>query len=250
MNLEIKNRRVWILGAGRGLGRAIAKTLAPEVSHITLIARTESELKITADACQELGASCAFHVLDLSQSSDLQRACQLIASDAPDIVVHNIGGSLEQRSSLFTIEEFQSVFWLNFSVAAEINRHIIPQMRSRKFGRVVHISSCAAKNARGALPYKVSKAALNAYVEGLGHETIKDGVVVSSIMPGPIMVEGNSWSRRRQADPKQVENFIASSTAIGRFNDANEIASFTAFLCSNQCRLSAGASYLFDGGVF
>ncbi|MEZ2249089.1 SDR family NAD(P)-dependent oxidoreductase [Microcoleus sp.] len=250
MHLRIEGKSALVVGASRGLGREIALTLAQEGVQVGVVARTEADI---ISLVEEMGGEAKGHWGIAKDLVPDRAPTQLIeeiqsANKQIDIIIHNLGGTLAIRDPFCTVTEWRSVWRLNFEIAAELNRYLIPPMQQRRWGRVVHISSIAANLSRGAVAYCAVKAALNAYTRNLGCTVASDGVVITSVMPGAIRHEGSHWEKMSQEKPEMVANYLEQRLAIRRFADLNEITHFVLFLCSESASFFTGAVLPVDGG--
>ena len=252
MELGIAGKTALVTGASRGLGREIALGLAREGARVAVVARSEADL---ATLVTQMGGAEGGHLavaLDLMpEGAPSALTEELSASLGPlDIVVHNLGGTLDVRDPLAALEDWRSVWRLNLEIAIEMNRVLIPAMQGRKWGRVLHVSSLAAVRSGGSVPYSTVKAALNAYVAGLGRVVATDNVVVTAVMPGPIVTPGGHWERVARDDPEGAQAFLAQRIAAGRFGTPEEVSDFVTFLCSERASFFAGAILPIDGGAW
>ena len=252
MQLGIAGKRALVTGASRGLGRAIALSLAREGATVAVVSRTASALK---SLVTEMGGSSAGHYAlstDLMPEGAPTRVLEEVKAQFGhlDIVVHNLGGTLNIKDVLCTVEEWRRVWRFNLEVAVEMNRLIVPAMQAQKWGRSVHISSMAAVRARGSIPYSTVKAALNAYVRGLGYAVAADGVIVTAAMPGAFWSEGGHWDTFSRENPKEAQRYLSERIAMKRFATPEEISDFVTFLCSERASFFAGAVLPIDGGTW
>jgi len=250
MNLGIQGKSALIVGASRGLGREIALSLAQEGAKVGVIARTESDIFSLVTA---MGGESQGHwglTRDLIPDGVPTDVAEYIIAQGHniDILIHNLGGTLAVRDPFCTIEDWRKVWRLNMEIAVELNRHLIPVMQQKKWGRVIHISSIAATLARGAIAYGSVKAALNAYTRNLGCTVAPDGVVVTAIMPGALRHEGSHWDKMTAEKPEMVANYLEQRMAIKRFASIQEISDFVVFLCSESASFCTGAVIPIDGG--
>jgi NAD(P)-dependent dehydrogenase (short-subunit alcohol dehydrogenase family) len=252
MQLGMEDKRALVTGASRGLGRAIALTLAREGAKVAVISRTASELSVLLE---EMGGESKGHqsvAADLMAEGEPVRALdEAVSKSGPlDIVVHNLGGTLSIKDLFCPVADWRRVWRLNFEIALEINRVVIPGMQSRKWGRVVHISSIAAVRGRSSIPYAVVKAAVNAYTRDLGRAVAADGVVVTAVMPGPILAKNGHWDVQSRENPEYVKTYVKERIAVQRFGTPQEIGEFVVFLCSEHASFFAGAVIPIDGGTW
>lgn len=251
MNFGLRGKKVVVTGGSRGLGRSIVTALANEGAIIAVIARDSKELR---SIIVEIGGEKAGHIgiaLDLMQeNAGLLLKEQIINGFGwPDIVIHNVGGTLGIRDTFSSSNEYEQVWRFNVGVAMELNNIFVPHMKQKKWGRIVHISSIAAVTVDASLPYCVAKASLNAYVKGLGREVAKFGIIANAVMPGPIIFDGGHWDMMAKEKPEIYQKFLLEKMPGGKIGKPEEISSLVTFLCSEQATYFAGAILAADGGI-
>lgn len=250
MDLGIAGKRVLVTGASQGLGRQIAIDFAKEKCLVSVIARREDKLK---ELVEEMGGEKSGHSYyagDLMNEAVTQAAVKQLTAKGGnfDIVINNVGGTLGLRDVLSPMEEWFRVLKFNVGIAMQINAMVIPVMRTRKWGRIVHVSSLAAEQLRGAAPYASSKAYLNAYVKTLGRAVAADGIVVSAVMPGAFISEGGHWDNVKKSNPEMLKDYLRHHQAVGRLGIPEDISPFVLFLASEQAVFASGTLAPIDGG--
>jgi NAD(P)-dependent dehydrogenase (short-subunit alcohol dehydrogenase family) len=169
MDLGIKGRRALVTGGGRGLGRSIASMLAAEGAHVAVVSRTAQDVE---SLVEEMGGEAAGHfgvAMDLNPDDGPRTLLDHLANDfgPVDIVVHNMGGTLDISDPYCSIADWRRIWRHNIEVALELNLELLPAMSERGWGRAVHISSIAGMENQGPVPYGAIKAALTAYTRSL-----------------------------------------------------------------------------------
>ena len=251
MDLMISGRRALVTGAGRGLGRAIAQCLAREGARVAAVSRTRADVDSLVAG---LGGAAAGHLavaMDLvpeGAPAQLVHALDNAGFGPVDIVVHNMGGTLDVTDPFCPVEDWRRVYRFNFEVAAELNRMLVPGMQKRRWGRVVHVSSISAMENHGPVTYCAIKAALTAYTRSFGGVVAPDGVVVSAILPGAVFTEEGYWDRASKERPEHVKKFLTERQRIGRFGRTEEIGNCVAYLCSDLASFNTGSIIPIDGG--
>jgi NAD(P)-dependent dehydrogenase (short-subunit alcohol dehydrogenase family) len=249
MELGIRGRKALITGAGRGIGRSIAEALASEGAAIAVVSRTASDLR---DIMRKVGGEKKGHtavdidLMDEGSPSSLHE--RLKGFGQLDIIVHNLGGTLGITDPFCSLEDWRKVYRMNFEIAVELNRVYLPEMQSRKWGRVVHISSISAMENHGPVTYCAIKAALTAYTRSMGGVVAPDGVVISAVLPGAVLTEKGYWDVASRERPDHVHKYLTERQRIGRFGKPEEIASFVCFLCSSLASFNTGSIVPIDGG--
>jgi len=251
MDLGLKDKKALITGAGRGLGRAIAESMAAEGAKVLVTSRTESDLTKLIDGIGGVDAghfAVAMDIIPDDGPSALLDKAKQGGFDHFDIVVHNVGGTLGIKDPFCSVEDWRRVYRFNFEIAAELNTMIVPAMQKRKWGRVVHISSISAMENHGPVTYCAMKAALTAYTRSFGGVVAPDGVVVSAVLPGAVYTEGGYWDVTSTENPEHVRKYLAERQRIGRFGRPEEIGTYVTYLCSELASFNTGSIVPIDGG--
>ena len=235
MNLGLKGKKALVTGGTKGIGLAIARSLAAEGMRVAVAARSRSALP---------GNGHASFVVDLAAEKGPRTLVSRLKRDfgPPDVVVHNLGGSLGVRDALAPVKDWRRVFRLNFEVAAELNALLVPAMKERRSGRIIHISSSCGVENLGSVTYCSAKAALNAYTRSLGRVLAPEGIVVCAVCPG--MTQSGPWD----ASSEYLQKKIKEQMPMGRCARPEEIASMVTFLASDLSTQCAGAIVPVDGG--
>ena len=248
MELGIRGRNALVTGAGRGIGRACALALAREGASVTVCARSADQLAAVVD---EMGGPAAGHralAFDLVAEGGPEQLLAALGDSRVELLVHNLGGTDGVRDAFAPIAAWRGVLRLNLEVAIELDRVLIPRMQERGDGRVVYLASLAAFEHQGSVPYSVAKAALTAYVRGIGRTVAPDGVVCSAVVPGVVLAPGGHWDEARKRDPSYADTYIKERLPRGAFGTPEEVAAAVAFLCSRQASAFHGSIVPLDGG--
>lgn len=251
MDLNINGRHALITGGGRGIGQAIASSLAREGVNITIVSRTRSDLDKQVERMSVHGGHYQGIEMDLVPDGAPKALVDNVVKTelgAPDMVIHNMGGTLDITDPFCSIADWRRVYRLNLEVAVELNTYLVPGMQSRGWGRVIHNSSIASMENHGPVTYCAIKAALTAYTRSFGGVVAPDGVVVSAILPGAVYTDGGYWESASTHRPEHVDKFLAERQRIGRFGRPEEIGNYVAYLCSDLASFNTGSIVPIDGG--
>lgn len=247
MDLGIAGKKALVTGASRGLGRSIASCLAREGVRVAVVARNKDDIGSFID---EFGDKHIGLVYDLLPDGNPSRMAEELIEKFgyPDIVVHNVGGTLDLNDPFCSIEDWRKVYRFNLEIAIELNLIFLPYMKNKKWGRIVHISSISSLENHGPAPYCSMKAALNAYTRCIGRAVSADGINVSSVLPGAVFTEGGYWDITSKNRPEHVKKYLQERMAIHRFGKPDEIGNIVAFLCSEHASFIVGSEITVDGG--
>ena len=249
MQLGLKEKNVLIVGASKGIGKAIAVGFAKEEANLVLVARTESILKeVEKESIYEGAKSCSVVVKDIMKVDTKKFADALINKFGVfDIIIHNVGGSLIPRDPLSDSKAWEYALKFNALAAIDMNSVFLSAMLVRGQGKIIHISSISAKMLRGNPLYASSKAFLNAYVTSVGREVAAKGICLCSVMPGAIAFAGSYWDKLQSVNQEKCQDFLRHHQGIGRFGAPEEIANAVVFLASEKASFLQGANIPVDG---
>lgn len=246
MDLGLSGRVVLVSGGSRGIGAAIATSLAREGAQLALVARGEGPLEAHAKTLRTAGATVRTYARDLLDRTVAQSVVDEVVRDfgTVDVLVHNLGGSRDDASDAawdFTID-------VNLGVAVRLTRAVQPVMSAKKRGVIVFITSISGTVVGGAKPaYNAAKAAEIMFARSLAKDLAPHGIRANSVSPGSIMFPGGSWDRRNKADPARIEKFVKDAMPRGTFGTPEEVADVVTFLVSDRASLVSGADINVDG---
>jgi NAD(P)-dependent dehydrogenase (short-subunit alcohol dehydrogenase family) len=236
---DLTGRRALITGGSKGLGKSMAKAFAEAGAQVLITARHEDELRAAA---KEVGHGCEWKVVDLTKPEEAEALGK--SAGRVDILVNNAGTNLPQAIDQVKDEQWQIMLELNLNSAMRLQRALVPRMKERRWGRVIHVSSVLGIGGKeGRSGYCASKAA----VIGLAHASAIDlgpfGVTVNCIAPGPFLTDLPG----KLLNDEQKKHF-ADRTAMGRWGRPEEIAGPALLLASDAGSYITGSTLVVDGG--
>jgi 3-oxoacyl-[acyl-carrier protein] reductase len=250
MDLGLKGKNAVVTGAGRGLGESIAEHLSKEGANVAIISRTKRDLE---HLFNKMGGEEKGHysiTCDLTDEGIPEKVFVELTQEFGeiDILVNNLGGTLNIKDPFCSINDWRTLWRLNMEVALELNNLVIPGMKRKKWGRIVHISSISALENQGPVPYCSIKAALTAYNRAMGRVVSPDGIIMTSVLPGAVYTQDGYWDITSKTNPSHVEKYLQERMAIKRFGRPEEIANMVIFLCSQHASFCVGSTIPIDGG--
>jgi 3-oxoacyl-[acyl-carrier protein] reductase len=240
MDLQIKGKRALVFGASQGLGRAVAQALTKEGVRVAIAARTLDRLESTR---REIAAELAI-VVDVSRAGESRRAIEEAsrAMGGVDILVLNTGGPPKAPFQEVTSSQWQEGFNALWMSVVEGVQAALPQMRERKWGRILLVTSAAAKQPIAGLTISNGlRAGLLGLANSLSKEVGRDGVTVNVLLPGHTMTE-----RLKALGIDEAK--IATEIPVGRVGKPEEFGATAAFLASEGAAVITGQAIAVDGG--
>lgn len=246
------NRRALVSGGSRGIGAAIAKTLARDGADVAILYRKDADAaEQTVREIRALGSKATSRQVDIQDHEALEGVVAEIADELGgiDILVNNAG--IASRGNMVADTdptEMQRVVGVHALAPFYLARLVLPHMRLHERGDIIFISSVATLHlgARGA-PYNMGKAAMEALAMTLAKEERPNGVRVNVVAPGLVDTE---MGRRlvKGLSGRDLEE-IASSMPFGRVCQPEDIAEMVAFLCSDRSQYTTGQVIYIHGGA-
>lgn len=251
MDLGLKDKRVLVAGASRGIGLAMAEGFLREGARVAMLARTASVLSETASRLvASHGANRVLTIpADCADAEAWPGVLTHISSawGGLDVVVANVGDGRSVPEPLPGTADFSRSWRTNFVAAEQAARATLPMLEASG-GCLLFVSSIAGLEATGApTDYSVAKSALMALSKQLAHK-LAPRVRVNCLAPGNVHFPGGSWDEKIQADPQRVERLIEATVPMRRFGTVEEMADATLFLCSDRARFITGTCLVVDGG--
>lgn len=253
---ELTGRVALITGGGRGIGRAVALSLAEAGADVAVSGRNADLLDETARAIRAVGRRAAAVVCDVGQRSQVEALVTRVKQDLGDplILINNAGIAGSAKLSETTDDMWEAMLRVNATGAFYCMRAVVPMMIEAKWGRVVNVASIAARSGAAYIAaYAASKHALLGLTRAVAAEVAARGVTVNAVCPGYVDTEMTDRSAafisaRTGRDEKDARKILEGFSPQKRLMTAEEVAGLTTYLCSDAARGINGQGIVIDGG--
>ena len=238
---DLTNRVALVTGGSRGIGRAIALALADAGASVAVNYREAADsAHAVADALRAAGRRAIAVAADVSDGTAVARMVdQIVTGLGPvDLLINNAGIALIRTLDELTEADFDRTIMVNLKSAFLCTQAVLPHMRAQRWGRIVNISSGAARGAGGiGVHYNASKAGMEGLTRGYAARLVTEGVTVNAVAPS--LIDTDMMSARRDDYAKRVP--------LGRMGTPEEVAQATLLVLGNP--YMTGQTVQLNGGT-
>jgi 3-oxoacyl-[acyl-carrier protein] reductase len=237
---DLNGRVALVTGGSRGIGTAIAAALAGAGAAVAVNYRERAtEADAVVARIKETGGRAIAAAADVSQAAAVAKMVDRVASElgAIDILINNAGMAIVRGIDELTEAEFDLTIAVNLKSAFLCTQAVLPAMRAKKWGRIVNISSGAARGA-GAIGvhYNASKAGMEGLTRGYAARLVKQGITVNAVAPSLI-----------ETDMMRGRSDLAARIPLGRLGQPDEVAQAVLMVLGND--YMTGQTILLNGGM-
>jgi 2-dehydro-3-deoxy-L-rhamnonate dehydrogenase (NAD+) len=238
--IDLAGRRAIVTGGARGIGLAVAQRFAESGARVALWDRDETT--VTAEADQIGQVALAVDVSDEAAVTDAFKRSEALLGHV-DILVTSAGITGPNLPvEHYPADAWRHVLELDLTGPFLRARAVIPGMRKRDYGRIIHIASIAGKEGNpNASAYSAAEAGVISLTKSLGRELAETGIRVNCVTPAAVRTEIFEQMTEAHGD-------MLSKIPMGRLGMATEIAAMIAWLASEECSFSTGATFDLSGG--
>lgn len=259
MDLGLAGRVALVTAASKGLGKGIALKLAEEGAEVVICSRSEEALGATAaEISTRTGRDPLAVAADVRDPAAIKRLVEAALGryGRIDVLVNNAGGPPPGTFFDLDDEQWQGAVDLLLLSTVRLTRAVVPQMRERRWGRVINSTSVSTKQPiPGLLLSNAVRTAVIGLAKTLSQELARDGITVNNLLPGSIYTDrveqiNQATAARTGRSVEEVRRAAEGDIPLGRYGRVEEYAAAAAFLASEGASYITGVSLLVDGGVY
>ena len=248
MSYTFNNRTALVTGAGRGIGKAIAETLAKNGVTVICVSKSESSCGAVADSINAAGGKAKALAVDVADGAAIVAAAESLLKEFPtiDILVNNAGITRDGLLFRMSDADWNDVINTNLSSCFHWCKHLTRPMTRARWGRIINIASVSGiMGNAGQANYSAAKAGMIGLTKTLAREFASRSVTANVVAPGFIKTDmTNDFVNNPEVSAKILE-----AVPLKRFGEAADIANMTAFLASEESGYITGQVFTVDGGM-
>ncbi len=257
MDFGIAGKVALVTAASRGLGKAVALQLAREGAKVAICSRTKDTIEAAAkDIADQTGASVSAYTADVTQDDHVEQLVKAVAGryGSVDILITNAGGPPGGLHTAFTVSDYRKAAELNLMSAINLIYAALPYMKKNKWGRIVAITSVAARQPIETLILSNTvRAGVLGFTKTLSAQVATEGITVNSVCPGYTKTErieelATMFAESDQGTREDYYKKVEVNVPMGRMGTTEEFANAVAFLASQCASYITGVALPIDGG--
>ncbi|HCX24853.1 MAG: short-chain dehydrogenase [Flammeovirgaceae bacterium] len=252
MDFNLKEKHALVCGGSKGIGGAIAISLAMEGARVTIVARNESELQEHMKRLPGNGHS--YLKADLLERKDLLKVLEYIEQHPVEIIINNTGGPAPGPITEAKIENFQSALNMHLFASHQIMQTALPHMKSIGYGRFINVISTSVRIPISGLGVSnTTRGAMASWAKTLSNEVAPFGITVNNILPGAVSTTRldaiiESAATKKGISVDEAADAMRLTIPAGRFGRPEELGDLACFLASEKASYITGVSIPVDGG--
>ena len=250
MDLKLNGKTALVLGASRGLGGAITQMLAQEGANVIGVARNTSSIDEWSKSYPISSYKC-----DITDAEAVDKLIQFLSSNDISILVNNCGGPQAGPAMGQKKEIWENAFKAMALPIFSITNALLPNMISKKWGRIITIGSSGIEQPIPNLALSNGvRGAIAGWSKSLANEVASNGITVNMVLPGRVATDrlrelDEGKAQRVGQSLEEIESEAKATIPAGRYGSPEEFASVATFLCSEAASYVTGSMIRVDGGL-
>jgi NAD(P)-dependent dehydrogenase (short-subunit alcohol dehydrogenase family) len=246
--LDLLGKVVVITGAGRGIGRQIAKGAGERGAKVALVEIIKSNLDSAVTELQSLGIDAKGYLTDIASEDQINKNFAQIASDFGqiDALVNNAMIHDPEDLLATSLELWNKTLAITLTGSFLTIKACLPGMINRKQGCIINMGTVNAKAMIGSDSYSVAKAGIHALTRTVAVRYGPDGIRCNTVVPGTIATD--AWQERVDRNPQIFEK-LKPWYPLGRVGTPTDVAELVLFLLSDKSQWITGSEFTVDGGL-
>ena len=244
--MTFTDRTALVTGAGRGIGKAIAESLAAQGVKLICVSKNEASCGAVAESINASGGTAVARAVDVADGPAVVAAAEALIKEFGkiDILVNNAGITRDGLLARMSEDDWNAVIQTNLTSCFHWTKAIGWPMCRNRWGRIVNISSVSGiMGNAGQANYSAAKAGMIGFTKTVAKEFAKRNVTANVVAPGFIKTD-------MTADlSEEVQKGVVEFIPMRRFGEAADIANATTFLCSQESSYITGQVFTIDGGM-
>ena len=259
MDLKIKGKIAVVTAASKGLGKAVAESLAKEGVNLAICSRSRENIISTANYIKKLYKVEVLPIVcDVSSPSEILNMKEEVLNkfETCHILFTNAGGPPSGKIESFSSEDFQKAIDLNLMSTVNLVKAFLPAMQSQKWGRIIALTSSNVKQLLNGFPLSnVSRLSVVAFIKSVAMEFAQTNITANVIAPGDFMTEltENYLLKQSQQDNVSYDSLLEKlkkSIPVKQIGNPEDLGGLVAFLSSEYTSYLTGQTFLIDGGKY
>lgn len=243
---SLKDKVALVTGAGRGIGKAIAKQLAEKGAKVICVSKSEGSCGAAAEEIKSLGGDALAIAVDVSDSQAVKAVCEQILKDHErvDIIINNAGITKDGLLLRMSEEDWDSVLKTNLYSCFYFVKGLLQPMTRNRWGRIINVASVTGIMGNpGQVNYGAAKAGMIGMAKCMAKELASRGITVNVVAPG--FTDTDMTSALKEEYAKEIEKMIP----LKRFGQPEEVAKLVSYICSEDAAYMTGKVFSIDGGM-
>lgn len=258
MDLQLRDKVVLITASSKGIGKATAELFLNEGAKVVICSSNSDNLKIASDELRSItGNEPLTGICDLNKPEDIANIVKFAKEEFGkiDILVNNCGGPVPGMFDDLNDDNWMHAVDQVLMSVVRLTREVLPDMKSKKWGRIINITSLSVKQPVDNLMLSNSlRSAVTAFAKTLSNEVGKDNITVNNVAPGYTITSrlhelANVRAKDKGVSKEEIFKEMASGVPLKRLAEPHEVASMILYLASEQAGYITGQTIAVDGGV-